>query len=220
MPCGSARTRSGPRWLAACAGGRAAAAGGSCPPPASPAGTARSRTAARWPYKREKEKKGGGTQRGDPPGTPGQHWGRAPGPSKMGFLPQNPTHHATPTGFMGFLPFFRVGMYSTPSGRGRGGPGGGPGGLGGGPGGGRWQPRVGGTALDGGSPPWSPLVAAARSPAGMEGVGRGHGGGARGATPAPRRGRGQVKRGRGHANEGVAKPIGGAVKPKGAWSCK
>lgn len=27
-----------------------------------------------------------------------------------------PTHQATPTGFMGFLPFFRVGMYSTPSG--------------------------------------------------------------------------------------------------------
>lgn len=26
------------------------------------------------------------------------------------------THQATPTGFMGFLPFFRVGMYSTPSG--------------------------------------------------------------------------------------------------------
>lgn len=26
------------------------------------------------------------------------------------------THQATPTGFIGFLPFLRVGMYSTPSG--------------------------------------------------------------------------------------------------------
>lgn len=41
---------------------------------------------------------------------------RAAQPPRADSFHPRATHQATPTGFIGFLPFLRVGMYSTPSG--------------------------------------------------------------------------------------------------------